>query len=44
MTNPDLIKADSPEIEPDDTATNPDPGDPPDVVEIPTDYTDERGI
>lgn len=37
MTDPDLIKMLSPELEPDDQ-DNPDPGDPPGVVEIPTDY------
>ena len=41
MTDPDQIKAEEPEIEPDDL-DNPDPGDPAGVVEIPTDYTDER--
>ncbi len=43
MTDPDQIKAEEPEIEPDDL-DNPDPGDPAGVVEVPTDYTDERGI
>lgn len=41
MTDPTQIKAEQPEIDYDDQADNPDPGDPPGVVEVPTDYEPE---
>ena len=42
MTDPDQIKAEEPEIEPDDL-DNPDPGDPAGVVEVPTDLHRRAG-